>query len=68
MDYGDQCMENERWISSKEAAEHIGVNKDTLQRWITNKIIPCHRIGRLWKFRISEIDSWIQEGKTAKKI
>lgn len=68
MDYGGQCMENERWISSKEAAEHIGVNKDTLQRWITNKIIPCHRIGRLWKFRISEIDSWIQEGKTAKKI
>lgn len=60
-------MENERWISSKEAAEHIGVNKDTLQRWITNKIIPCHCIGRLWKFRISEIDSWIQEGKTAKK-
>lgn len=28
-------MEIERWISSKEVAEYLGINKDTLQRWIT---------------------------------
>lgn len=59
-------MEIERWVSSKEAAEHLGVNKDTLQRWINNKTIPCHRVGRLWKFRLSEIDNWIQSGGAAK--
>ena len=58
-------MEIERWISSKEVAEHLGVNKDTLQRWITNRSIPCHRVGRLWKFRISEIDDWVQSGGAA---
>ena len=58
-------MEIERWISSKEVAEHLGVNKDTLQRWITNRSIPCHRVGRLWKFRISEIDNWVQSGCAA---
>ena len=45
----------EHWVSSKEIAEHLGINKDTLHRWIKNKSIPCHRVGRLWKFKISEI-------------
>ena len=60
-------MEIERWVSSKEAAEHLGVNKDTLQRWINNQAIPCHRVGRLWKFRLSEIDNWVENGGAAKK-
>lgn len=56
---------NERWVSSKEVSEHLGVNKDTLHRWIKNKTIPCHRVGRLWKFRFSEINQWVQNGGAA---
>ena len=52
----------EHWVSSKEIAEHLGINKDTLHRWIKNKSIPCHRVGRLWKFKISEIDEWFKYG------
>ena len=52
----------EHWVSSKEIAEHLGINKDTLHRWTKNKSIPCHRVGRLWKFKISEIDEWIKNG------
>lgn len=58
--------QNERWVSSKEIAEHLGINKDTLQRWINKNCIPCHRVGRLWKFRISEVDAWVESGKAAK--
>ena len=53
----------ERYISSEEASEYLGINKDTLQRWITNKDIPCHRVGRLWKFKLSEIDAWAKDGQ-----
>ena len=52
----------EHWVSSKEIAEHLGINKDTLHRWIKNKSIPCHRVGRLCKFKISEIDECIKNG------
>lgn len=55
----------EKWVSSKEISEHLGVNKDTLQRWIKNQVIPCHRVGRLWKFRVSEVDQWIESGQSA---
>ncbi len=60
--------EIERWVSSKEIAQYIGINKDTLQRWITSGKIPCHRVGRLWKFKISEIDEWIKSASTSNKL
>lgn len=55
----------EHWVSSKDIVEHLGVNKDTLQRWIKNETIPCHRVGRLWRFRISEVDEWVKNGGAA---
>ena len=52
----------EKWSSLEEMAEHLGVSKDTIYRWITNKKMPAHKIGRLWKFKISEVDAWIKSG------
>lgn len=55
-------MENnkpEPWVSSKEIAEHLGVTIDTIRNWIKKETIPCHQVGRLWKFKISEIDVWV---------
>jgi excisionase family DNA binding protein len=57
-------MENsERWLSVAEIAEHLGIRKDTVYKWLTEKRIPAHKVGRLWKFRASEIDRWVEEGK-----
>jgi excisionase family DNA binding protein len=52
----------ERWVSTKEISLHLGVNKDTVHKWIRNQNIPCHRIGKLWKFKISEVDEWVKNG------
>ena len=27
--------------------------------------IPAHKIGRLWKFKFSEVDEWVKSGKSA---
>ena len=29
--------------------------------------MPAHKAGRLWKFKISEIDEWIRSGGAAEK-
>jgi len=55
----------EKWSSLEEVAEHIGVNKDTIRNWIKKEAIPAHKIGKLWKFRLSEIDEWVKSGKSA---
>ena len=63
-------MENkndDRWISIKEASLYMGVNKDTIRNWIKKGAgIPAHKIGKLWKFKKSELDDWIKSGNSAK--
>jgi excisionase family DNA binding protein len=50
----------EPWVSVDDVAAHIGVAKDSVYRWIEGKGLPAHRIGKLWKFKLSEIDDWVR--------
>lgn len=52
----------EPWISVEEVAKHLGVAKDSVYRWMKKKGLPAHRMGRLWKFKISEVDGWVLQG------
>lgn len=56
-------MLTERWLSVDEIAEHLGVSKDTIYNWINKKNMPSHKIGKLWKFKVSQVDAWAQSGK-----
>ncbi len=57
----------EKWSSLEEIALHLGVSKDTLYRWIAKKQMPAHKIGRLWKFKISEVDEWVKNDGALEK-
>jgi excisionase family DNA binding protein len=59
---------SDNWISIEEVAEYLGVKPVTVRNWIKKKNgIPAHRIGKLWKFKRSELDGWIKSGKSAMK-
>ncbi|GAB2817829.1 helix-turn-helix domain-containing protein [Alpinimonas psychrophila] len=47
-------------MSADEIADHLGVIKDTVYSWIANKGMPAHKVGRLWKFQVSEVDEWVR--------
>ena len=55
----------EPWTSVDDVAKHLGVAKDSIYRWIERRSLPAHRIGRLWKFKISEVDEWVRAGGAA---
>ena len=57
----------ERWYSLKEVMEHLGVSRDTIMKWIEQKNMPAAKIGRLWKFKLSEVDAWIKANGAAEK-
>jgi len=55
-------MTAEPWASVDDVAKHLGVAKDSVYRWIDTRRLPAHRIGRLWKFKLSEVDKWVRTG------
>lgn len=57
--------EVERWQSLEEISKHLGVSKDTIRIWIKKDTIPYHKIGRQYRFRISEVDAWVESGQSA---
>lgn len=56
---------NDSWISIEDAAAYLGVKKETVRTWIKKTDIPAHKIGKLWKFKKSELDAWVQSGNSA---
>ena len=58
-------MSTEAWVSVDAVAEHLSVAKDSIYRWIEHKRLPAHRVGRLWKFKLSQIDEWVSAGGAA---
>ena len=56
----------DNWIGIEEAAEYLGIKVVTLRNKIKNdKTLPGHRIGKLWKFKRSELDIWVKSGESS---
>ena len=55
----------EKWVTLKEVQEHLGVGRETILQWIAKRNMPAYKVGRLWKFKLSEVDDWIRSGGAA---
>ena len=40
---------------------------DKLENWIAKRNMPAYKVGRLWKFKLSEVDDWIRSGGAAEE-
>jgi excisionase family DNA binding protein len=55
-------MYAERWVNSNRCHPSSCIVKRTVYRWRERKGLPAHKIGRLWKFQLSEVDGWVRAG------
>ena len=57
----------DKWINIDEAADYLGIKPVTLRSWIRHgrEGLPAQKIGKQWKFKISELDEWVKSGKSA---
>ncbi len=53
----------DRYYSMPEIMKYLGISRDTALRWIATKEMPAHKVGKQWKFKVSEIDEWVNSGK-----
>ena len=63
----DKDQNIERWSSMDTITDYLDVSRETVLQWINSRGMPAHKVGRQWKFKISEIDEWIRSGCAADK-
>lgn len=54
-------------LTIKEVSEYLKLAEKTTYRLAAEGKIPAFKVGGSWRFRKSEIDSWIESQKKATK-
>jgi len=52
-----QATEFEPVLEAREAADLLHIHVNTLRLWARQNKVPCHRLGRLLRFRRSELNT-----------
>lgn len=58
-------MADDCWLGMKEITEHLGVFRETVVKWIENKRMLGHKLGKYWNFQKAEVDAWVKSDMDA---
>ena len=53
-------MAVERWYSMAEICKHLDTSYYGVKLSIKYDKMPAYKVGRLWRFKISEVDEWLK--------
>lgn len=57
----------DKWVGLEYISEYLDVSKDTIRNWIKKENgIPAYKIGKQWKFKLSDVDNWIKSSQSSK--
>lgn len=51
------------FLTLQELSKYLNINEKTLYARVSCRKIPHYKIGRLLRFKMSEIDAWMEEQK-----
>ena len=57
----------EKWVNLEDIAVHLSMSEDTVRTWVKENKLPFYRVGKRYKFKISEVDEWVRTGKLEEK-
>jgi excisionase family DNA binding protein len=52
----------ETYLTIEELANYLKLSEQTIRRYVLNREIPYHKIKKVVRFRLSEIECWIDGG------
>jgi excisionase family DNA binding protein len=56
---------DERWLTVDDICQYLNVCNETVYKWIEQREMPGHRVGRRWMFKQNEVDDWVRSGGAA---
>lgn len=54
-------MDNENLMNVKQVSALLGVNTFTIYAWTRRKYMPFVKLGRVIRFRLSDIQKWLSD-------
>ena len=51
------------WLNAEDAAKYVGISMSNLYSMAQANTIPAHRVGKVWRFSVHELDTWIRVSK-----
>jgi len=54
---------NEQLMTIKEVADYLNITESTIYTWAQTGKLPAFRVGRLWRFRRSDLDAWLEANR-----
>jgi len=61
---GDQFFEkSERLLTVIQVSSYLQISVKTLYQYVYKRLIPFVKVGRLVRFRATEIEQWLQNQK-----
>lgn len=61
----DNINSLEEWKPMAAIEKYLSVSRETILQYINKKGMPAHKLGRQWRFKISEVDEWLRSGNAA---
>lgn len=55
--------ETEKWVNLEDVADHLSMSKDAIRAWVRDGKLPAYKAGKMYKFKLSEVDEWVREGR-----
>ena len=49
----------ETYFTIEELAKYLNYAEKTIRKWVLNREIPFHKIHKTIRFRLSEIEKWV---------
>lgn len=47
------------WVSVDDVTCHLGLTSDSRYRRNEGRSVPAHHVGRVWKFKLSDLDDCV---------
>ena len=65
MTQNDTSQVNNAFLTTEEVMAILRVNTRTIYRLIRAGDIPAVRVGRQWRFRRTDLETWLSRGRVA---
>lgn len=57
----------DKWLTLEQIAEYLQMSTSSIYKMAQAGKIPAYKVGRQWRFKIEEIDKWVEKHKHNKK-